>query len=54
MMMSGSDYRESLRAYNPVVFVNGRRVESVADDAELMPGINAIGLTGPSHPAHKR
>ncbi len=44
-MMSGHDYRESLRSLNPVVFVNGRRVENVADDPELMPGINAIGLT---------
>mgnify|MGYP003693533849 CR=1 FL=1 len=27
------------------MFVNGRRVDSVADDAALAPGINAIGLT---------
>ncbi|MHB8666089.1 MAG: 4-hydroxyphenylacetate 3-hydroxylase family protein [Burkholderiales bacterium] len=45
MFMSGKDYRESLRAYRPSVYVNGRKVRSVAADAELAPGINAIGLT---------
>jgi aromatic ring hydroxylase len=45
MLMSSSDYRESLRRFRPTVFVNGRRIDSVADDAALAPGINAIGLT---------
>ncbi|MGH8752056.1 MAG: 4-hydroxyphenylacetate 3-hydroxylase family protein [Burkholderiales bacterium] len=45
MFMSSGDYRESLRRYHPTVYVNGRQVESVADDAQLMPGINAIALT---------
>ena len=45
MLMSAADYRESLRRFNPVVFVNGRRIESVADDPVLAPGINAIGTT---------
>jgi len=45
MFMSGEDFRESLRAYTPSVYVNGRKVKSVADDAELAPGVNAIGLT---------
>src|SRR5262249_60791908 len=45
MLMSSSDYRESLRRFRPTVFVNGRRVDSVADDAALAPGLNAIGLT---------
>jgi 4-hydroxybutyryl-CoA dehydratase/vinylacetyl-CoA-Delta-isomerase len=44
-LMSGNDYRESLRRYAPKVFVDGRRVESVADNPALRPGINAIGLT---------
>ena len=44
-MMSGADYRESLRRYKPRVFVDGRLVASVADEAALMPGINAIALT---------
>ncbi len=45
MFMSGKDFRESLRAYKPSVYVNGRKLKSVAGDAELAPGINAIGLT---------
>ena len=44
-LMSGDDYRESLRRYKPTVFVDGRRVESVADEPTLRPGINAIALT---------
>ena len=45
MLMSSAEYRESLRRFSPTVFVNGRRVESVADDPALVPGINAIGVT---------
>ena len=45
MLMSSADYRESLRRYRPRVFVNGRRVEDIADEPMLAPGINAIGLT---------
>lgn len=44
-LMTGIGYRESLRRFRPRVFVDGRRVESVADDATLQPGINAIALT---------
>ena len=44
-MMSASDYRESLRAYKPRVFVNGQAVASVADEPLLAPGINGIGIT---------
>ena len=44
-LMSGDDYRDSLRRYKPTVFVDGRRVESVADTAAFQPGINAIALT---------
>src|SRR5512139_769532 len=45
MLMSAADYRESLRRYRPVVYVDGRRVESVADEAALAPGVNAIGVS---------
>jgi len=45
MMMSAADYRESLRRYKPRVFVDGRRIDSVADAPELTPGINAVGVT---------
>jgi 4-hydroxybutyryl-CoA dehydratase/vinylacetyl-CoA-Delta-isomerase len=45
MLMSAAEYRESLRRLRPVVHVNGRRVDSVADDPAFAPGIAAIGLT---------
>ena len=45
MLMSAADYRESLRRYRPRVFIDGRRVESVADEPRLAPGINAVGIT---------
>ena len=45
MLMSAQQYRESLRRYKPVVYVDGRRVESVADEPAFAPGVNALGLT---------
>ena len=45
MLMTAADYRESLRGYSPRVFVDGERVESVADAPLLQPGINALGVT---------
>jgi 4-hydroxybutyryl-CoA dehydratase/vinylacetyl-CoA-Delta-isomerase len=45
MLMTGDDYRESLRRLSPRVFVNGERVESVADHPSLAPGINAMAIT---------
>lgn len=42
MLMTGSDYRESLRAYKPRVFINGEQIASVADEPRLAPGIAAI------------
>ncbi|MBL8259031.1 MAG: 4-hydroxyphenylacetate 3-hydroxylase [Candidatus Competibacteraceae bacterium] len=45
MHLSGLEYRESLRACRPTVFVNGRRVESVADEPLLAPGIAGVALT---------
>lgn len=45
MLMNAADYRDSLRAYRPRVFVDGRRVESVADEPLLAPGINGVGVT---------
>ncbi len=45
MLMSGAEYRESLRSYSPRVFVNGRQVESVADESLLAPGIAGVGVT---------
>jgi 4-hydroxybutyryl-CoA dehydratase/vinylacetyl-CoA-Delta-isomerase len=45
MLMSGSDYRESLKRYRPTVYVNGSEVRSVPDEPSLAPGVNAIALT---------
>lgn len=44
-LMSGDDYRESLRRLKPAVYVDGRRVESVVDDPALQPGVNALAYT---------
>ena len=45
MLMSGQDYRDSLRRYRPTVYVNGSAVPSVVDEPRLAPGVNAIALT---------
>ena len=47
MLMTSAEYRDSLRAYSPRVFVDGQVVDSVADSAPLAPGIAAIGVTRP-------
>ena len=44
-LMSGDDFRESLRRYKPRVFLDGQQVPSVADERGFGPGINAIALT---------
>ena len=44
-LMSGDDFRESLRRYKPRVFLDGRQVASVVDERGFGPGINAIALT---------
>lgn len=44
-MMSSAAYKESLRKLKPVVYVDGRKIESVADDPSLAPGVNALGIT---------
>jgi len=45
MLMSANEYRESLRRLKPRVFVDGRSVDSVADEPALLPGVNAVGLS---------
>jgi 4-hydroxybutyryl-CoA dehydratase/vinylacetyl-CoA-Delta-isomerase len=44
-LMTGEAYRESLRRLRPVVYVDGRRVESVADEQALRPGVQALGVS---------
>ena len=45
MLMTAEEYRESLRRLQPRVFVDGRRVESIADEPAFVPGVNAVGIT---------
>ncbi len=45
MLMSAAEYRESLRRLRPLVYLDRRRVEHVADEPSLEPGVNAIALT---------
>jgi len=44
-LMTGADYRESLRRYKPTVYVDGQLIDSVADVPSLQPGINALAFT---------
>jgi 4-hydroxybutyryl-CoA dehydratase/vinylacetyl-CoA-Delta-isomerase len=44
-LMRSDDYRESLRRLRPVVYVDGRRVECVADEPAFGPGIRALGVS---------
>ena len=43
-LMTGQDYRESLRRYAPTVYVDGQRIDSVVDAPSLQPGINALAV----------
>ncbi len=44
MLLDAAGFRDSLRAYRPRVFIDGRRIESVADEPLLAPGVNAVGV----------
>lgn len=44
-LMDSQEYRESLRRLNPVVYIDGRLITSVADERALQPGIQALGVT---------
>ena len=44
-LMTGADYRESLRRLKPRVFVDGKQIENVADEPLLAPGINALAFS---------
>jgi 4-hydroxybutyryl-CoA dehydratase / vinylacetyl-CoA-Delta-isomerase len=45
LLLTGGEYRESLKSYSPTVFVDGRRIDRVEKERSLQPGINAIALT---------
>ena len=44
-LMGSLDYRESLRRLRPTIYLDGRRVESVADEPAFQPGIRALGVS---------
>ena len=44
-LMDGQSYRESLRRIKPVVYLDGRLVDSVVDEPRLAPGVNALAVT---------
>lgn len=44
-LMTAEEFRESLRQRQPDVWVRGHRVESVADEPLLQPGVNAVAET---------
>ncbi len=44
-LMTSADYRESLRRYKPIVYVDGQLIDSVADAPSLQPGVNALGVS---------
>ncbi len=45
MLMSADAYRESLRRYSPLVYVDGARIAAVADAPQLAPGVAAVAKT---------
>ena len=45
MLLSGEEYRESLRRYEPTIYFDGTLVDSVAEEPRLAPGIAAVGET---------
>ncbi len=44
-LMTSNEYCDSLRSYNPSVYVRGSKIDSVADNPMLRPGVNAIAAT---------
>ena len=44
-LMTGEEYRESLRRLKPVVYVDGQLIDSVVDAPSLRPGVNALSFT---------
>jgi 4-hydroxybutyryl-CoA dehydratase/vinylacetyl-CoA-Delta-isomerase len=44
-MMTGNEYRESLRRLKPEIYYMGEKIESVADHPAFVPHVNAAALT---------
>ncbi|HET7289910.1 MAG TPA: 4-hydroxyphenylacetate 3-hydroxylase N-terminal domain-containing protein, partial [Thermodesulfobacteriota bacterium] len=45
MLKTPEEYVQSLRELDPVVYMKGKRVESVPDEPLLEPGVNAVAVT---------
>ena len=44
-MMTGEQYRESLRQLKPEIYYMGEKIESVVDNPAFIPHVNAAALT---------
>jgi 4-hydroxybutyryl-CoA dehydratase/vinylacetyl-CoA-Delta-isomerase len=44
-MMNKEQYLASLRKLKPVIYCNGRRIESVVDDPMTRPHVNSAAMT---------
>lgn len=44
-MMNGQQYKDSLRKLHPLIYCNGRKIESVVDDPMTAPHVNSAAMT---------
>jgi len=44
-MMNGQQYKESLKKLKPVIYCNGRKIESVVNDKMTAPHVNSAAMT---------
>lgn len=44
-MMNGQQYKDSLKKLHPVIYCNGRKIESVVDDPMTAPHVNSAAMT---------
>ena len=51
MLMSGNDYRDSLRAFKPTVYLDGHKVDSVVDEPGFAPGVTKAAEVNEAAPA---
>ncbi len=45
MLMTGGQYRESLRKLNLMVYLFGERIDNVVDHPVIRPSLNAVAMT---------
>jgi 4-hydroxybutyryl-CoA dehydratase/vinylacetyl-CoA-Delta-isomerase len=44
-MMTGEQYKDSLRKLHPILYCNGRKIENVVDDPMTAPHVNSAAMT---------